>query len=481
MLIYGFILVSLNAEAQSTFEKIYTPSLEQYGRELFETSDNEFFLQGTIEQGWRNCYLIRTDSIGDTLWTKTFGTDSIQFYAYDMTMTADGGYLICGDYQEVSTFPSMDSYIQKIDSLGNQVWFNLFGWPTSQNGNKDFAQFVKTLDDGSIFVGGTTRDYYVDIGNYIPVGQGYRSYLAKFDSLGNMLQIKTVSIILDTLWGQDYQAFDIETIGNRIYWLGIPAAPFFPNGGGTILIAFDSNLDTLYTISNGLDDYYGLSKTSSNDLILFGQGLLTKMDTTGAIIWTTPNSSLSFPNEFIEFGGGEFASIGGTYHISPFFGDFYSIFSSFNQDVYLNFYNNSGLLTGSTIFNPPAGTNKQLGHNLVHTIDNGFAFVGYSDESIWLVKTDSLGLLNTGINVSPNENNQTLILPNPATNMCMVSSGSEISEISIFNLTGKIISKGIINSNSYILNVEHLSNGIYFIQISYHSGLKSNMKLVVSH
>ena len=63
------------------------------------------------------------------MWTKQYGTDSIQFYAHDMTKTPDGVYLICGDYQEVLTYPSMDSYVQRIDSIGNQVWFNIFGWP----------------------------------------------------------------------------------------------------------------------------------------------------------------------------------------------------------------------------------------------------------------------------------------------------------------------------------------------------------------
>lgn len=481
ILVLIFLLFLTKAEAQSTFEKKFTPSLEQYGRELFETPDNGFFLQGTIEQGWRNCNLIRTDASGDTLWTRTYGTDSIQFYAYDMVKSQDGGYILCGDYQEVLTYPSMDSYIQKIDSLGNQVWFNLFGWPTSLNGNKDHAELVKTIDDGSIIVAGSTRDYYVGLGNYIPVGVGWRDYLAKFDDQGNLLKIKTVSLVLDTLWGQNYQTFDIETIGNKIYWLGINGSSYYPNGGGTTLVAFDSELDSVYTISSGLDDYFGLSKTIDNKLLLFGQGLITKMDTTGSTIWTSPNSSPSFPNEFIEFGGGTFASIGGTYHISPFDGDFYSIFSGNNQFVYLNIYNSSGLLTNSNIYSPAAGINTHLGYNLVHTNDNGFAFVGYSDESIWLVKTDSAGLLNTGMSELLTENERALILPNPATDHCRITSDREIAEITIFNYTGSVMLNDSVYNNSYLVNVEKYLNGVYFIRIKYHTGLNSNLKLVVSH
>ncbi|HMT27694.1 MAG TPA: T9SS type A sorting domain-containing protein [Bacteroidia bacterium] len=474
------IFISLNLDAQSVFEKKYSPSLQQYGREIFETSDHGFFLQGTIEKNWRNCYLIKTNSVGDTLWTKTYGTDSIQFYAHDMTKTADGGYLLCGDYQEVVTFASMDSYVQKIDSLGNQVWFNLFGWPTTQNGSKDHAELIKTLDDGSVIVEGSTKDYYISLGNYIPVGQGFRSYLAKFDTSGILVQIKTVSLILDSLWGQSYQALDIETIGNRTYWLGIPAAPYFPNGGGTTLVAFDSNLDSIYTISNGMDDYYGLSKTNNNELLLFGQSNLAKMDTSGTMVWVTPNSSPSFPNEIIELPNGSFASIGGTYHISPFFGDFYSILNPFNQTVYLNKYDLSGNLTTGNVFNLPAGVGKQLGYKLVPTFDNGFAFVGYSDQSIWLVKTDSTGILTTGDDEVSSDSENLRIVPNPATSNCMVYSTNIISEIALLTITGTILDRIQVNNKYYNLDLDKYQSALYFIEITTSSGDKSRVKLVVT-
>ena len=480
-LISILIFVSLKVGAQITFEKKYTPSLQQYGREIFETSDHGFFLQGTIEQGWRNCYLIKTDSLGDTLWTKLYGTDSIQFYAHDMTRTPDGGYLLCGDYQEVLTYPSMDSYVQKIDSLGNQVWFNLFGWPTVLNGNKDHADLIRSLNDGSVIVEGSTKDYYVGIGNYIPVGQGFRSYLAKFDTAGMLVQIKTVSLLLDTLWGQNFQALDIETIGDRIYWLGVPSAPYFPNGGGTTLVALDSNLDTIYTITNGLDNYYGLSKTSTSELVLFGQGLLAKMDTSGTIVWVTPNGSPSFPNEIIQLSNGSFASVGGEYHISPFYGAFYNIFYPFNQIVYLDKYDNTGNLMGSSVFNLPSSVFKQLGYGLVNTFDNGFAFVGYNDQSIWLVKTDSTGNFSTGLNGSSLESDNLKSFPNPVSDKCSIFSSNIISEITLLNSAGEVLDRINVNDTTYSLDMLKYPNALYFVEVTNNTGNKSRLKIVVVH
>ncbi len=474
------ILISWESEAQLVFEKKFNPSLQQYGRELFHTADHGYFLQGTIEQGYKNCYLIKTNLFGDTLWTKTFGTDSIQFYTHDMAKTPDGGYVMSGDFQTVLTSPSMDSYVQKIDSMGNQVWFNLFGWPVPQNGNKDYAEMVKALDNGSVIVEGTTKDYYIGIGNYYPLGIGWRSYLALFDTSGTMTQIKTISLVLDTMWSPDYQALDIETIGDRIFWLGAPTTPYYPNSGGTTLIAFDANLDTLFTISSGLDSLYGLSKTNDDHLLLFSQGHTAKMDTAGTFLWTTPNSSPSFPNEFVETTNGGFASIGGEHHVTPFFGNFYHPFYPPNQTVYFNLYTNTGVLSGGAIYNPPTGIGKQLGATIVSTFDNGFAFVGISDQKIWLVKTDSSGSFHTGLN-SFDDGSSWNVFPNPADKSCSFYSSSSISQIAVWDLLGNLVERKEINEQSYQLDVVHYPEAVYILELLTKTGTLSRMKLMVVH
>lgn len=84
-----------------------------------QTSDGGFIISGWSDSfgtsGVYNTYLIKTNNIGDTLWTKTYaGQPSFGGYAQQ---TTDGGYIITGDYDIGSG--NFDVYLIKTDSLGN--------------------------------------------------------------------------------------------------------------------------------------------------------------------------------------------------------------------------------------------------------------------------------------------------------------------------------------------------------------------------
>jgi len=461
---------------QITFEKKFHPFIQQYGRAIFQTSDSGFFLQGTIEKGWRNCYLIKTDKFGDTLWTKTYGTDSVQYFPYDMTSTNDGGYLICGDYQSVLTNASMDSYVQKIDSIGNEEWFNLFGWPISLGGSKDHAQMVKSLSNGDIIVQGATKDLYFGIGNYQGIAFGWRSYLARFDNVGNFLNITTICLKTDTACPSNYCAIDIETVGNNIFWLGLSSTPYYPNQGAALLAAFDYNLDTLFTISGFPYSYSGLSKTNDGNLLLFGQGIITKMDTLGNIAWNQTSNSTGVPFEILESSTGELFDIAGDFFVSPFFADFYN---TWTQAVYINKYTPQGMLYGTFTISPPPLTN-QLGYRLVSTMDQGFAFAGYSDNDIWFVKTDSLGNIYTS---SPDHlTHQDLVtILNPTTGILSVKSSNLLKSIKIYNLLGNITHSTDCNTNSIELDCRSLVTGLYIEIVADFNGRVTSSKFITTY
>ena len=462
--------------AQTTFEKKFSPDIRQYGRAIFNASNQGFLIQGTIDKNWRNCYLIRTDALGDTLWTRNFGTDSIQFFAYDMIQLGDGNFLHCGDYQTALTFSSMDSYVQKIDSLGNEIWFNVFGWPASLGGSKDHAQRVKTLSDGSIIIAGTSKDLYLGLGNILNLNT-WNSFLAKIDSNGILVDIKNIYPLIYSSPIEFYQSYDLETINNSIFCLGTNSTPTYPTSGQTILVKFDSNLDTVFTIDNSLNSYCGLATSADMHLYLYGTGVITKMDTLGNILWTNTNPSPSIPSDLIELANGEILTIGGDYYISPFHADFYS---GPNTTVYINRYNNSGMLIGSSQINNPAGINKQIGYRIVETPDQGFAFTGLSDDDIWLVKTDSLGQLSTSI-AENNSENKFSLYPNPANRNFHFSFDKEIASITITSLDGKILTTTIVDQKQGILSTDHLADGLYIVKAELVDGQKVFNRLMVVH
>jgi Secretion system C-terminal sorting domain len=201
------------------------------------------------------------------------------------------------------------------------------------------------------------------------------------------------------------------------------------------------------------------------------------MDTLGNVIWTTTNPSPSIPNDLIELANGDIVTLGGNYYISPFHADFYSLA---NTTVYINKYNNSGTLIGSSQINNPAGVNKQVGYRIIETADQGFVFTGLSDDDIWLVKTDSLGQLSTSISEN-NQENKFSLYPNPANATCHFSFDREIASITITSLDGEILSSNVVNQKQGILSTNNFADGLYIVMAELVDGRKVFNRLMVVH
>jgi hypothetical protein len=123
-------------------------------------------------------YLIKTNSSGDALWTKTFGS-AIDGTGYSVQQTTDGGYIIAGSISDGTG--SNDVYLIKTNSSGDTLWTKTFGGTEWDNG---FS--VQQTTDGGYIVAGSTSSY----------GAGaYDVYLIKTDSNGDTLWTKTIGDI----------------------------------------------------------------------------------------------------------------------------------------------------------------------------------------------------------------------------------------------------------------------------------------------
>jgi hypothetical protein len=71
------------------------------------------------------------------------------------------------------------------------------------------------------------------------------------------------------------------------------------------------------------------------------------------------------------------------------------------------------------------------------------------------------------------------IYPNPAQNSISISDLTLGAEISILDLSGKVIFNTKVNSNQLTINTEDFTNGLYLIHVN-HSGTTSTKKLIVN-
>ena len=131
-------------------------SIDYYAYSLRQTNDGGYVVTGStysFGQGFNDVYLVKTASDGSIQWTKTYG-GSVDDYGNSVQQTADGGYVICGYSNSFSGSAGNDIYLVKTSSDGSLQWTKTYGGTSSDVGWSVF----QTPDAGYVITGGT-RSY----------------------------------------------------------------------------------------------------------------------------------------------------------------------------------------------------------------------------------------------------------------------------------------------------------------------------------
>lgn len=127
------------------------------GTSIIEASDGGYTAIGWISTLWegRKIWLLRLDSTGDTLWTRTFGINSAMSNDEGkmLIQTSDGGYLFGGTTMRLNKKYdrwSSDIYIIKAKSNGDTLWNRVYYGGDDGSGA---YSCIETPDKGYIVVG----------------------------------------------------------------------------------------------------------------------------------------------------------------------------------------------------------------------------------------------------------------------------------------------------------------------------------------
>lgn len=152
------LLIKTDANGNELWSKTFGGASSEQAKSVQQTLDGGYILAGSTSSygaGSVDAWLIKTDASGNQYWSKTFGGIGADA-AYSVQQTSDGGYILAGG---TSSFGDggLDAYVIKTDSNGNQLWSKTFGGT-----KEDHVESVQqTLDGGYILAGGTWS-YSVD-------------------------------------------------------------------------------------------------------------------------------------------------------------------------------------------------------------------------------------------------------------------------------------------------------------------------------
>jgi hypothetical protein len=134
-----FYLVKTNSNGDFLWDKTYGGDLNDRAFTAMETSDGGFIIGGytaSFNVGYFDFYMVRTNSTGDTLWTRTYGGDW-QEEIYDIEETSDGGFAAVGYTYSFGAGSNPNIYFIKTDgnglishvedqNNGNEIHFELY-------------------------------------------------------------------------------------------------------------------------------------------------------------------------------------------------------------------------------------------------------------------------------------------------------------------------------------------------------------------
>ena len=192
------------------------------GKSVCQTHDSGYIITGITNYRWDSAdiVLVKTNQAGETLWTKSYG-DNRKDDSYCVQQTFDNGFIISG----IRNYGTNDdrAYIIKTNSIGDTIWTKILNGiykkviQTHDScfilvGKESYATIRKLDNDGNVL---WSKNYnyckeYLDCveisGNRIVVGGLSKSEIAPFSTTIDLLMIDAEG---DSIWFKQYGGINI--------------------------------------------------------------------------------------------------------------------------------------------------------------------------------------------------------------------------------------------------------------------------------
>lgn len=207
------VLALVGVSQNTTFTRVITNDSTDEFQAAFQNTLGDYFILSTTNsggQGKKDFQITKTDGLGATLWSFTYGTTGYDI-GTNMKPTTDGGAIVCGYSDSLTGQGDEDIFITKISSSGVQEW----------------TRYIRSdsMDRATDVIQSRSGEYYLT---------GYM----KMDSLDKNIVVARFNASGTPLWartyggtGDDIANAIIEDELNRIVILGSMANDSTNTGG----------------------------------------------------------------------------------------------------------------------------------------------------------------------------------------------------------------------------------------------------------
>ena len=405
------LLFKTDSMGQLIWSKTYGGGSNDGAVHMIETSDHGYALVGTTQSigaGSDDILFIRTDENGDTLFTRSYGSSESEV-GISIAEVPSGGFVICGKQTRiVGGFSLADGILLRTDASGDLLWTNLYGdslWEELES--------VAVNPDESIVSCGAITTY----------GAG------KYD----VLCLKTNSTG-DVDWAKAYGGAEVDASYG-------------------ILI----NSDSSYTISGYTNSLgYGHENRGDDSTNIF----LMKINAFGDTIWTR-----SYGDGLQDEAFRNSSTADGGYLVSGFTTNY--AFQDSAQMIMIK-TDSLGFTGCHESTSHPVVTNAPLVSRSTTFLQSSGLLTGTISLVEMLVNTDNEDACLYTFSDESKSKSGFQVYPNPVSSLLFIQSTflQEIDKVSISDIQGRILDcKDVNRETQFSLDFTNYAPGIYFLSI----------------
>jgi hypothetical protein len=430
-------LLKVDANGDQQWAKSYTPNdASFFGNSVVQTSDGGYAMLGHhLTSPNYEMILIRTDNVGDTLWTKRYPSSSFsdsQPNSKQIITTSDNGFLISGTTNLVGSGGD-DMMAIKLNSNGLIQWQKTYGDGGDEEGHSvvelpnGYAlggrHLIRIDDNGDTL---WTRSYGPWIRGISYTSDGYiltsvqRNMgleVTKWDTNGNVIWKKALLVDNNSMHGKSiWEAQDGQYFVSGTYYE-------WTTGAGSFLYRMDTSGNQIFqeyypNMAGGMafDDGYSTQLSNGSYLISGSYVADASLVSVNAVIPSCSTVPQNMTSYYIT-----------TPHVSAHL---------------------SAVTTGNISLNPNPGLFYSVAAGTTTTHCEVIGVEEFTEEQVLEV------------------------YPNPAQDFIRFNAVKQIENIRVFDGTGRLImQKGRLISNQ--LNIEQLSVGIYHVEVQFKKGIQA--------